>query len=98
MQFLLTGYDGTDENATERRLAFRDEHLKSVESRIAAGEHLYGAAILDDGGKMIGSMMVVEYASRVELDEWLKVEPYVRGNVWQNINIQPCRVPPFFKK
>ncbi|TCN26195.1 YciI family protein [Mesobacillus foraminis] len=45
---------------------------------------------------MIGSMMVVDYPSREELDKWLKEEPYVVGNVWQNIEIKPCRVAPIF--
>jgi len=98
MQYIVKGYDGTDEKAMERRLASRGEHLKSVESRFQAGEFLYGAALLDDEGKMIGSMMVVEYTSRRELDNWLKVEPYVVGDVWQKIDIQPCSVAPLFMK
>jgi uncharacterized protein YciI len=96
MQYIVTGYDGNDEKAMERRLAVREEHLKSVERRFKAGEHLYGMAILDDDGKMIGSVMVVDYPSREELDNWLKVEPYVVGNVWQKIDIKPCRVAPLF--
>ena len=61
MQYIVIGYDGTDEKAMDRRLAVREEHLASVKKRFEAGEHLYGAAILDDEGKMIGSVMVVEY-------------------------------------
>ncbi len=98
MQYIITAYDGTDEKALDRRLLAREEHLKSVERRAKAGEHLYGAAILDDDGKMIGSMMVVDYPSKEELDNWLKVEPYVAENVWQKIDIQPCKVAPVFMK
>lgn len=96
MQFIVIAYDGTDEKAMDRRLAVREEHLKSVERRFNAGEHLYGSAILDDNGKMIGSMMVVEYPSRKELDEWLENEPYVIGDVWRKIEIRPGRVAPLF--
>ncbi|HHW31601.1 MAG TPA: hypothetical protein GXX20_08015 [Clostridiaceae bacterium] len=96
MQFIVIAYDGTDEKAMERRLKAREEHLKSIEKRFKAGEHLYAAAILDDDGKMIGSMMVVDYPSRKELDEWLKNEPYVVGDVWRKIEIKPCKVPPMF--
>ncbi len=96
MQYILTAYDGTDEKAPERRLTAREEHLKSVERRFKQGEHLYGSALLDENGNMIGSMMVVDYPSREELDKWLKEEPYVVGNVWQNIEIKPCRVAPIF--
>ena|SRR5665647_286845 len=98
MQFIITACDGIDEKAKERRLAVREEHLKSVERRFQAGEHLYGAAILDDEGNMKGSIMVVEYTSREELDNWLKVEPYVVGDVWQKIDVQPCIVAPIFMK
>lgn len=96
MQYIVSGYDGTDEKAIDRRLAVRDEHLKSVERRFKAGEHLYGAAILNDAGKMVGSMMVVNYPSREDLDRWLKDEPYVVGGVWQEIKIQPCKVASIF--
>ncbi|MCM3214605.1 YciI family protein [Niallia taxi] len=96
MQFVVTAYDGTDENALERRLRARAEHLKSVEKRFKEGNHLYGAALLDDTEKMIGSMMVVDYPSKEALDEWLKEEPYVTGNVWQRIDVLPCKVAPIF--
>lgn len=96
MQYIVTGFDGTDEKAMDRRLAVREEHLESVKKRFEAGEHLYGAAMLDDAGKMIGSMMVVEYPSREELDKWLKNEPYVTGDVWRKIEIKPCKVAPLF--
>lgn len=96
MQYLVTAYDGTDEKAMERRLAVREQHLKSVEENSKQGRHLYGAAILDDEGKMIGSMMVVDYPNREELDMWLEVEPYVVGKVWQKIEVKPCKVAPIF--
>ena len=96
MQYIVTGFDGTDEKAMDRRLAVREEHLESVKKRFEAGEHLYGAAMLDDAGKMIGSMMVVEYPSREELDKRLKNEPYVTGDVWRKIEIKPCKVAPLF--
>lgn len=97
MQYIITAYDGTDEQAIDRRLMARDEHLKSVEKRVEAGQHLYGAAILDEDGKMIGSMMVVDFPSKEELDNWLKVEPYVVENVWEKIDIQPCNVASIFR-
>ncbi len=40
--------------------------------------------------------MIVDYPSRAELDNWLKVEPYVVGNVWQRIDIKPAAVAPMF--
>ena len=96
MQFLVIAYDGKDEKAMDRRMAVRAAHLAGVEKMKAEGKALYGVAILDTQEKMIGSVMVVEFPSRADLDSWLKVEPYVTGNVWQKIEILPCRVPPLF--
>jgi uncharacterized protein len=98
MQYIITAYDGNDDKALERRLAAREEHLKGVEQRLQAGQHLYGAAILDDEGSMVGSMMVVDFPTKAELDEWLKEEPYMTGEVWKRLEIQPCRVAPMFMK
>lgn len=96
MQYLVTGYDGSDEKALERRLAAREAHLKGVEEASAKGQHLYGAALLDDAGRMIGSFLVVEYPDRAALDSWLAVEPYLVQKVWERVEVMPCRVAPIF--
>jgi len=98
MQFLVTGTDGTDEKALERRLAARDAHLKGVAEASGKNEHLYGAALLDEAGKMIGSFLVVEYPDRDALDAWLKTEPYVLGGVWERVEVTPCKVAATFMR
>lgn len=96
MQFLVTAYDGTDEKALERRLEARDEHLKSVSEMVDQKKYLYAAAILDGDKKMIGSVLIVDFPTREDLDEYLKTEPYVVNNVWKRIEINPCAVGPMF--
>ena len=92
MQFLVLGYDGKDDDALDRRLAVRKQHL-AVGDRLAAdGTLLFAAAILDANARMIGSMLVLDFPSRVELDAWLDVEPYVTGDVWRQVEISPVRV------
>jgi uncharacterized protein len=96
MQFIVTGYDGTDEKAQERRLASRDAHIKTLKENIEKKNVLYGAAILNDEKKMVGSVIICEFASRDALKkEWLSTEPYVIGNVWQKIEIKEAQIPPF---
>jgi uncharacterized protein YciI len=95
MQFLVVAYDGTDEGALERRLKVREAHLKSAQEMYDTGKWLYAAAILNDDGKMIGSMIVCEFPSRAELDQWLEEEPYVAGDVWQKIEVNRAQVAPF---
>jgi uncharacterized protein len=96
MQFMLLGYDGKDDDALSRRLAVRDHHLAAGDQLVAEGTMLFAAAILDTDGTMIGSMLVLEFPSRAELDEWLKTEPYVTGDVWREIDIHPVKVGPSF--
>lgn len=92
MQFLILGKDGKDKKAQERRMTVREAHLKLGDEMEASGERWYGCVMLDDNGKMIGSMAVMDFPSEKELNEWLKREPYVVGKVWKKIEIYKCNV------
>ncbi|MGW1162855.1 YciI family protein [Streptomyces sp. NPDC002513] len=96
MQFMLIAYDGTDEGALDRRMAVREAHIALGDKLVAEGHMLFGTAILDGQDRMIGSMIVLEYPSRAELDAWLEIEPYVVGDVWRTIEVKPVRVGPSF--
>jgi hypothetical protein len=76
----------------ERRLVVRKAHLKLGDEMEKSGERWYGCAILDNSGKMIGSMAVMDFRSEKELKEWLELEPYVVGKVWKTIEIFKCNV------
>ena len=92
MQFLLIAYDGTDKEAFDRRMVSRPEHLEKIAHLKKTGKFLFGGAILDDTGKMIGSMIVYEFPDRQALDEMLKSEVYLTGGVWQKVDIRPYRL------
>ena len=92
MQFLLLAYDGTDPEALQRRLNVREEHLKRISLLKSSGEFLFGGAILDNNGKMIGSMIVYDFPDRQSLEERLKDEPYLTGKVWEKTEIKPFRL------
>ena len=92
MEFLVLAYDGTDEGAPARRLAAREAHLAGVKSMVADGRMQIGGAILDDSGRMIGSMTVVTFPDRAAVDAWIAEDPYVKGGVWQRVEVQPFRV------
>lgn len=98
MQFLLTAYDATDADALARRMANREAHLAVIDKYRNAGHMHMGAAICDEAGKMVGSCIICEFPSRVELDAWLAKEPYVVGKVWDNITITECKIGPSFLK
>lgn len=91
MQFLLVAYDGTDSGALERRMKVRGYHFERIDVLKKNNEFVFGGAILDETGKMIGSMIVYDFPDRKSLDESLKNEPYITGGVWEKIDIRPFR-------
>ena len=92
MQFVLIARDGDDEGALERRMAAREDHIAAFKAGLEKGQNIIGGALLNDKEEMSGSMVVVDFESREALDEWLKSDPYVTGNVWQDIEIIPFRM------
>ncbi len=98
LQFLVTGHDGSDDKALERRLAAREAHLSGADKLRQSGNLLFASAILNDSGKMIGSSLVMDFDSRASLDAWLNSEPYVIQKVWERVEIFQCKVAPGFGK
>lgn len=96
MQFIVTAYDGTDEDALQRRMNAREDHLKLTAQMQEEGKTLYAVAILDENEKMIGSMLVVDFPTRGDIDRWLENEPYIKGDVWKIVDVKPCKVGPMF--
>lgn len=41
---------------------------------------------------MKGSVLIMEYENREQLDEYLANEPYVQENVWQKIEVERMNV------
>ena len=71
-------------------MEMRPRHLEGIERR---KEHVICAGgLLDDEGKMKGSVLIMEYESREQLDEYLANEPYVQENVWQKIEVERMNV------
>ena len=99
MQFLITAFDGKDSEALDRRMAARPDHIEYAKVGAAEGKVIIGGAILDDDGKMIGSMLVVDYPSKEAVEkEYIANDPYFLGKVWQEIEIRPYRVAEIFNK
>ena len=90
MQFLVIGKDGDDPDAMERRLAVRQAHIDLGDELLKSGNMWYGAAIVNDDGQMKGSALFVDFESEDALNEWLKTEPYVTGEVWKTVEVIKC--------
>jgi len=92
MQFLIIGLDGTDSGALDRRMKVREAHIVLGDELVKSGNMWYGAALWDDNGKMKGSMLLMDFESKQELQQWLDKEPYVTGDVWRKIEVHKCNV------
>ena len=88
MQFIITAHDG--ENVLDKRMAVRPRHLEGMAK---LGDHIICAGgLLDDEGKMKGSVLILDFEDRAALDNYLKNEPYVVEHVWETIEIETVNV------
>lgn len=90
MAFALIAHDYDD--ALERRLACREQHLARLRALAADGLFLGGGVLLDEQGKMIGSNVHPGFERREDLESWLKDEPYVSESVWETVEVREIRV------
>lgn len=91
-QYIITGYDYTDESALQRRMNIRPDHLNGAEKLKKSGNYLIGGALLNDEGKMIGSVMILQFETEEGLDVWKQNEPYITEKVWESVDIKPFKV------
>jgi uncharacterized protein YciI len=91
-QYIIYGWDGADEQALERRMSVRPLHFASARRLKEAGHFIFGGAMLDEEGKMIGSCMVMQFETAEELQQWLDTEPYITGRVWEKFECRPFKV------
>lgn len=88
MQFVIKAYDG--EGKLEKRMEVRPRHLQGMAE---LGSHVICAGgLLDESGKMKGSLLVTEFKDREELDAYLGKEPYVVEKVWEKIEVERLNV------
>ena len=88
MQFVIVANDG--KNMLEKRLEVRPRHLENMAK--IKGKVICAGGILDDEGKMAGSVLILELASRELLDEYLANEPYILEKVWENVRVEQMNV------
>jgi uncharacterized protein YciI len=91
-QYIVTGYDYTDEGALERRMAVRPHHLDGAKELKASGNYVVGGALLNDEGKMIGSVLIVQFETEEELQAWQQREPYITQKIWETVDVKPFKV------
>lgn len=86
-QYHIHALDFTDANALERRISARQAHLDGAKLLKETNNFIVGGAILSEEGKMIGSNLILQFETKIELDKWLNYEPYITNKVWDKIEI-----------
>ncbi|MDB5131407.1 MAG: hypothetical protein JWR02_1156 [Mucilaginibacter sp.] len=91
-QYLVTAYDYTDTEALQRRMNVRPHHLDAAKELKASGNYVLGGAILNEDGKMIGSVMILQFETEEALGAWKQSEPYITQKIWESVDVKPFRV------
>ncbi len=84
-QFLILADDYTDDEALSRRLSVREQHLAQIRVEKSEGRFIIGGAKLNKENQMHGSMLVVELETEEAVKQWINVDPYVTGKVWNKM-------------
>lgn len=91
-QFLIQAIDHTDENALQRRLSVREQHLNRMKEEKEKNVFITGGALLDNDKRMIGSVIILNLPDEESVRNWVAADPYVKNQVWNEISIAPFRV------
>lgn len=91
-QFLVCAHDVSAPDGPARRTEKQPEHRAMLKTLRDKGNLLLAGPLTDDAGATIGSVMVMEFPDRKNLDAWLSVEPYMAGKVWARVAVTPMRV------
>jgi len=91
-QYIVTGYDYTDDGALKRRMDVRPHHLDGARYLKEKGNYVVGGALLNEGGKMIGSVMILQFENEEGLEAWKQSEIYITQKIWESVDVKPFKV------
>jgi uncharacterized protein YciI len=92
MPYLVLATDHSDPDALDRRLAARPDHLVNARALEAAGVLQLAAASVDPGGKMSGSVLVLNVATLDDVKRIVESDLYWTTRVWASYTVQEIRV------
>ncbi|MBI2730781.1 MAG: hypothetical protein HYX40_08530 [Sphingobacteriales bacterium] len=91
-QYVIIVQDGNDEAALERIQTVRLVHLAGTKKLKDNNNFVLGGAMQDDDGNMRGSIMIVQFETAEDFQDWYNNEPYITGGVWKNIEVKSFKV------
>ncbi len=84
MYFAVIAIDKPGSPGRERLGAAHRAYLDSQPLAIFAG----GPLLADDGECMLGSLLIIECASRAEVDDFLDAEPFNQAGLYAEVRVQ----------
>jgi len=72
------------------RLANREVHLAFLKEN-AAMVRLGGPFLSEDGGRMVGSLLIIEAEDLGAARIWAAGDPYAKAGVFESVDIRPWR-------
>lgn len=88
MQYIITAYDG--EGTLAKRMEVRDRHLEHMAGLNA--KKICAGGLLDEEGKMKGSVLILDFESEADLEAYLATEPYILEKVWDKVVVDKMNV------
>lgn len=88
MQFMIYGLDKPGSGGV--RAANRAAHLAYLDG-FARQLVIAGPLLSEDGQAMIGSLLLMEFADRVEAEAFTAGDPYRKAGLFQGVTVTPWR-------
>jgi uncharacterized protein YciI len=95
MFYVFIGQDTPD--SLEKRLAIRPAHVARLQALQTEGRLLlagpFPAVDAEDPGAAgyTGSLIVAEFASLTDAQDWAEAEPYLSSGVYEKVTVKPFR-------
>lgn len=95
MLYAIIAFD--NENSAERRAEMRQAHLARIQKLQDQGKLAlagpFPAVDAPDPGPagVIGGMIVADFGSLEEAQDWAQQDPYMTAGVWQDVKVTPFR-------
>lgn len=80
-------------NSLALRLSERPAHLEYLKTVL--DKITYGGALLDDDGKQIGSVLIIDVADKAAADAFAVADPYAEADLFASTSVRQFR--PVFK-
>jgi uncharacterized protein len=76
-------------NSLDLRLSKRPRHLEYLKTVL--DKIVYGGALLDDEGKQIGSMLIIDVAGEAEANAFAVADPFVDADLFASTSVRQFR-------